>query len=241
MRENTKALQSQLIDAQATLTLRKEYDVLAEKITENRLLKPREEQASNLQKLREEIQDLEREKQAYEVTWHERREQFEKIVEQGTQLRRLIRDEKEEAERMEGLLGEDEGEGSAPDSRDATPLPITQTGSSSPSITRKGSPTLGNTPSQSDGMLGVEINVSRPREKSPLRNVQDAKAPMVEAEQKLAEEDTEMAEDGEVTAAPAPVEGLVAEGSTRALNDQATAREPGENGEATVRDVMDTA
>ena len=234
VRENTKLLQSQLVDAQATLALRKDYDTLAEKITLNPALKSREEQASNLQKLREEIQDLEREKEDYETTWKERREQFGKIVEQGMQLRRLIRDEKEEAERSEGLLeeaGDEEESGRA--SGDVTPLPL-QTGSSSPNQTRRESPAP-NSSQQVDGMLGVEGH-ARSRERSPLRNALVPKDPLIEAERKVAEEDTEMAEGGEVLAAPAPAEGLVAEaGQAPGSSSQAT--------EATtvLKDAMDTS
>lgn len=108
MRDNTSDLRVQLEEAQKTLALRKEYDQLAEKITSNRLLKPRAEQHSNLEKLNEEIAELERESQDYAQTWSERREQFGKIIEEGMQLRRLIRDEKEEVERREGM--EDDGE-----------------------------------------------------------------------------------------------------------------------------------
>jgi hypothetical protein len=112
VRESTADLRSQLEEAQRLLSLRKTYDELADKITSNRLLKPREDQQSNLQKLRMEISDLEKESKDYAKTWAERREQFGRIVEEGMQLRRLIRDEKEEVERREGMQeGEDNDEG----------------------------------------------------------------------------------------------------------------------------------
>jgi hypothetical protein len=112
VRESTADLRSQLEEAQRLLSLRKTYDELADKITSNRLLKPREDQQSNLQKLRTEISDLEKESKDYAKTWAERREQFGRIVEEGMQLRRLIRDEKEEVERREGMQeGEDNDEG----------------------------------------------------------------------------------------------------------------------------------
>ncbi|GFF32313.1 THO complex subunit mft1 [Aspergillus udagawae] len=115
VRENTAELRVQLEEAQRLLALRKSYDDLAEKITSNRLLKPREDQQANLQKLQAEIADLENESKEYAKTWAERREQFGRIVEEGMQLRRLIRDEKEEVERREGMQeGEDGDEGDVP-------------------------------------------------------------------------------------------------------------------------------
>ncbi|RHZ72049.1 hypothetical protein CDV55_107140 [Aspergillus turcosus] len=115
VRENTAELRVQLEEAQRLLALRKTYDELAEKITSNRLLKPREDQQANLQKLQAEIADLENESKEYAKTWAERREQFGRIVEEGMQLRRLIRDEKEEVERREGMQeGEDGEDGDVP-------------------------------------------------------------------------------------------------------------------------------
>jgi hypothetical protein len=125
-----------LEEAQRTLAIRKSYDELAEKITSNRLLRPREDQNANLEKLNVEIAELEKESKEYAQTWAERREQFGKIVEEGMQLRRLIRDEKEEVERREGMEREDgeDGEGGTqrgdasnagtprPDAGGATPL-----------------------------------------------------------------------------------------------------------------------
>jgi hypothetical protein len=116
VRDNTAQLRIQLEDVRATMEQRKKFDKLAEKITNNKLLRPREDQEANLRKLEEECKELERESQAYGETWKERREQFGRIVEEGMQLRRLIRDEKEEVERREGMDGEEEdgevGEGS---------------------------------------------------------------------------------------------------------------------------------
>jgi hypothetical protein len=116
VKDNTAQLRIQLEDVRATMEQRKKFDKLAEKITNNKLLRPREDQEANLRKLEEECRELERESQAYGETWKERREQFGRIVEEGMQLRRLIRDEKEEVERREGMDGEEEdgevGEGS---------------------------------------------------------------------------------------------------------------------------------
>lgn len=106
VRDSTAGLRVQLDVAKATLEQRKKFDKLAEKITLSKTLKSREEQAENLRKLEEECEGLEREKEAHKETWQERREQFGRIVEEGLQLRRLIRDEKEEG--MD--IGEEDGE-----------------------------------------------------------------------------------------------------------------------------------
>ncbi|KUJ18656.1 uncharacterized protein LY89DRAFT_683567 [Mollisia scopiformis] len=116
VRVSTAQLRIQLEESKKTLEQRKKFDELAEKITGNRLLRPREDQEVNLRKLEEECRELEKESLTYGETWKERREQFGKIVEEGMQLRRLIRDEKEEVERREGMDGGEEdgevGEGS---------------------------------------------------------------------------------------------------------------------------------
>ncbi|EEP75989.1 conserved hypothetical protein [Uncinocarpus reesii 1704] len=110
VKEKTGDLRKQLEEAQKTLALRKSYDELAEKITSNRLLRPREDQEANLEKLHAEIAKLETESGEYAQTWAERREQFGRIVEEGMNLRRLIRDEKEEVERREGMEEGEEGD-----------------------------------------------------------------------------------------------------------------------------------
>jgi hypothetical protein len=111
VRDSTAQLRIQLEEAKKTLEQRKKFDELAEKITNNVLLRPRKDQEINLRKLEEECKELERESMTYGETWKERREQFGRIVEEGMQLRRLIRDEKEEVERREGMDGgEEDGE-----------------------------------------------------------------------------------------------------------------------------------
>jgi hypothetical protein len=116
VRDNNAQLRLQLDEAKKTLEQRKKFDDLAEKITSKSLLRPREDQAVALRKLEEECRELEKESLTYGETWKERREQFGRIVEEGMQLRRLIRDEKEEVERREGMDGGQEdgevGEGS---------------------------------------------------------------------------------------------------------------------------------
>lgn len=121
VRENTSLLRVRLDEAQKTLAVRKTYDVLAEKITKEKALKTRDEQRVNIERLKGEIEDLERERGEASQAWVDRRECFEKVVGEGMRLRRLIRDEKDEqgSEKHEedgddedmlrpGGLGEDE-------------------------------------------------------------------------------------------------------------------------------------
>lgn len=134
VKESTVELRIQLESARQTMEQRKKFDELAEKITNNRLLRPREDQEVNLRKLEEECRELEKESQAYSETWKERREQFGRIVEEGMLLRRLIRDEKEEVERREGMDGgEEDGEVGENGSRGgATPKHSSQSGGATP-------------------------------------------------------------------------------------------------------------
>ncbi|KYK57696.1 Tho complex subunit 7/Mft1p [Drechmeria coniospora] len=123
VRANNAQLREQLDAARATLAQRKKFDELAEKITSNRLLKPREDQFANLAKLEVECRELERESETYRETWNERRDQFNRIMEEGMMLRRQIRDEKEEVDRREGMDegGEDDAEPEKDDKGDYTP------------------------------------------------------------------------------------------------------------------------
>ncbi|RDW85178.1 hypothetical protein BP6252_02768 [Coleophoma cylindrospora] len=130
VRDSTAQLRIQLQAAKNTLEQRKKFDELTEKITNNKLLRPRQDQEINLRKLEEECKDLERESMTYSETWKERREQFGRIVEEGMQLRRLIRDEKEEVERREGM-NEDDGEDNASQGGQ-TPKHSSQSGNATP-------------------------------------------------------------------------------------------------------------
>ncbi|KAI1335650.1 Tho complex subunit 7-domain-containing protein [Xylariaceae sp. FL0016] len=116
VKESNAALKTQLDGARATLAQRKTFDELADRITSNRMLRTRAEQEVNLAKLAEECEELRRESEAYGTTWRERREQFERLVDEGKRLRALIRDEKEEAERKEGMDSDAE-DGEAGDSQ----------------------------------------------------------------------------------------------------------------------------
>lgn len=123
VRTNNGQLREQLESARATLAQRKKFDELAEKITSNRLLRPREDQIANLEKLEEECKELEKESETYKETWKERREQFNRIMEEGMMLRRQIRDEKEEVDRREGMVEEGEDE-AAGETDGQTPRPV---------------------------------------------------------------------------------------------------------------------
>ena len=225
MRDNTADLRIQLEEAQRTLALRKEYDVLAEKITSNRLLKPREEQHMNLEKLNAEIADLERESQEYATIWNRRREQFDKIVDQTTEMQRQIKDEKEEVERREGMEEDDEEQrGSV--SGNATPRP-SEVGGTTP---------LHNVEKDHDAGTPGGLTVSGPhttRGRSPLRESNtgtqgdDKKMPDLEEQDEEMEEDGEVSAEAEGTNADAP-EDLVAE-----------EKEEGEEDERQAGDQMD--
>ncbi|KAJ5791312.1 uncharacterized protein N7518_008323 [Penicillium psychrosexuale] len=189
VRESTADLRTQLEEAQRLLSLRKTYDELTDKITSNRLLKPREDQSANLQKLRLEIADLEKESKDYAMTWAERREQFGRIVDEGMQLRRLIRDEKEEVERREGMQeGEDGDDGD-----------VTSKGKASSGNTPPGPENDAMTPSQhgqDDAGRPSGLQVQKPGAAgaaSPLRQVTTAQSDG-------AREDTNMLDEGEISA-----------------------------------------
>lgn len=140
VRDSTARLRVQLDRAQKTLAVRKTYDGLAEKITGNKALKPRDEQGLNLDKLRAEIEELERESRDHDSAWSERREQFSRIADEGLRLRRLIRDEKDEVAaqpegedllELERLTGGRSNLGTpGPEDGGLTPMHHTQGGSS---------------------------------------------------------------------------------------------------------------
>lgn len=98
VRDNISTLRSQLERAQQTLAVRKTYDVLADKITKNPNLKPRDEQHVNIEKLKSEIEELQRESQELSQTWVDRRAQFGRVVDESQRLRRQIHNEKEPGE-----------------------------------------------------------------------------------------------------------------------------------------------
>ena len=149
VRDTIEELRVKLVDAKETLAVRKIYDELTEKITSSKMLKPRDEQKQAHERLDEEIADLEREVQSAKNTWEERRLQFGRIEEEAREMLRMIKDEKEEAERKEGMMkdGDEDGEGEGSTSRgDAshvgtprpdggmTPIHVGQSGEGSQSL-----------------------------------------------------------------------------------------------------------
>ncbi|KAI1485487.1 Tho complex subunit 7-domain-containing protein [Biscogniauxia mediterranea] len=142
VREGNARLRGQLEGARATLAQRRKFDELADRITGNRMLRTRAEQDVNLAKLAEECEELQRESETYGATWRDRREQFERLVDEGKRLRALIRDEKEEVERREGMDSDAEdgeagpnnggGGGSGGTGAGATPKPGTLSGNATP-------------------------------------------------------------------------------------------------------------
>ena len=210
VRYNTAELRVQLEEAQKTLALRKTYDELAEKITNNRLLRPREDQHANLEKLNTEIAELEQESRDYAQTWAERRQQFGRIIDEGMHLRRLIRDEKEEVERREGMEEREDG-----DEGESVLQRGRSSGFNTPRHDAGGATPMHSTHeigSLMPGNLTVDGSMT-PRGKSPLRTSQIAPQPDEQEPQTV--EDINMAEDGEVSAGveavAAPAEGLVAD------------------------------
>jgi Tho complex subunit 7 len=200
-------LRTTLSDAQAVLAQRKTYDALSEKITSNRLLRPREDQEEQLKRLETEIEDLERESQEYKVTWSDRRAQFGRIVEEGMNLRALIRDEKEEVERREGMADAEaeaeDGEVAASASNPGTPAHLSESG-------------------ETAGEGGLTVNKTRPsssREPSPLRVGSRApsqtRTPLAA---KAMAEDTAMVDDDEEEEGAIPEDGEEVEVAADAMD-----------------------
>ncbi|KAF2818361.1 hypothetical protein CC86DRAFT_337237 [Ophiobolus disseminans] len=119
VRDTIEELRVTLVEAKETLAVRKTYDELTEKITSSKMLKPRDEQALAHAKLDEEIAELEHEVQSARDTWSERRTQFGRIEDATREMLRMIKDEKEEAERKEGMMkeGDEDGDGDGSVSR----------------------------------------------------------------------------------------------------------------------------
>ncbi|KAF1945851.1 hypothetical protein EJ02DRAFT_431355 [Clathrospora elynae] len=149
VRNTIEELRVHLVDAKETLAVRKMYDELAEKITSSKMLKPRDEQAVAHAKLDEEIWDLKHEVQSAKDTWSERRTQFGRIEDEARGMLRMIKDEKEEAERKEGMMkdGDEDGEREGSTSRGdvshvgtprpdggMTPIHVSQSGEGSSSL-----------------------------------------------------------------------------------------------------------
>lgn len=131
VRDNTAQLRVQLSAAQETRAQRLAWDALANDIHENKSLQERPKALASIDKLEEECRQLEAESETYAVTWRERREQFSRIMDESMRLRRLIRDEKEEVERREGM--DEDGSGEAEAAADGhTPRPGSASGNATP-------------------------------------------------------------------------------------------------------------
>ena len=241
VRESTAQLRIQLEESRATLDQRKKFDKLAEKITNNKLLRPREDQEINLKKLEEECKELERESRAYGETWKERREQFGRIVEEGMQLRRLIRDEKEEVERREGMDGgEEDGEVGEGSRGGQTPKHSSASGGATPrpDSQRPNSPDGGLKPRpMASGSLSRSGSRSNSRAASPAvserrRDEAEGDDSMMADAEKVAESD--MGPDTPMAEAETQIEGE----TPRVTIDEPTDEAGPEEGEA--EDKMDT-
>jgi hypothetical protein len=129
-------LRSDLETAQSNLAQRKEYDVLADSITSNRLLRPREDQKLAIAKLNEEIAELERTRDEHIKTWVDRKEQFARLHSQAQEFRRVIRDEvaapvEETGEGDDAEMGD--GDDDAKESRRDGLVPMIMAPSNAPS------------------------------------------------------------------------------------------------------------
>ncbi|KAJ9134828.1 hypothetical protein NKR19_g8519 [Coniochaeta hoffmannii] len=87
VQDNMPLLRQRLQVSRGTLRQRNRLDELAEKITNNQVLKPRADQVACLEVLDEECKQLEREKEEYNQMWRARRKQFELIMEESMKLR----------------------------------------------------------------------------------------------------------------------------------------------------------
>ncbi|KAF3762371.1 hypothetical protein M406DRAFT_240368, partial [Cryphonectria parasitica EP155] len=133
VRDSTTQLRLQLAAAQETRARRQAWDGLARAILENKALQERPKAAAGIDKLEEECRQLEAESETYAATWRERREQFSRIMDESMRLRRLIRDEKEEVERREGMDEDGEGAGEGDAGAEAhTPRPGSASGNATP-------------------------------------------------------------------------------------------------------------
>lgn len=129
VRESTAALRVQLAAAQETRARRQAWDGQARAILDNKSLQERPKAIAGIAKLEEECRQLEAESETYAATWRERKEQFSRIMDESMRLRRLIRDEKEEVERREGMDEDEDGSG---EGDGHTPRPGSASGNATP-------------------------------------------------------------------------------------------------------------
>ncbi|KAI4598419.1 hypothetical protein KJ359_002829 [Pestalotiopsis sp. 9143b] len=253
VRRSNGDLRAQLDEARATLAQRKKFDELADRITGNRMLRPREEQAANIDKLTEECEELQRESETYAGTWRERKEQFDKLVDEGVNLRRMIRDEQEEVERREGMDEGDAGDEDGAASAD-TPAKGSQSGNATPAPRSEGGTTpmrpgssSGRTPAPEDGSNATGDGSLKPKpepsgtfssapSQAPTPRVDSPAAGTPAAESQAAKDEPEDGEDVEMSeSAQAVADTPMAEETRDAPTPQITVDAP-----AGSEDKMDT-
>ncbi|WPH04879.1 Hypothetical protein R9X50_00777600 [Acrodontium crateriforme] len=126
VRDNTVELHAHLAEAARVRELRKGYDELASKILNDRNLKSRDDSLAEIEKLEKEIEDLQQESGEFEGTWINRREQFDRVVEEGRLMMNLIKGIKDdpegdtEADKDENMEDDDD-DGKAETSATGTP------------------------------------------------------------------------------------------------------------------------
>ncbi|KAK9364939.1 hypothetical protein V1509DRAFT_667600 [Lipomyces kononenkoae] len=105
----TYDLERELSDARILRSQLEEYDKFTRKMATDRL-RTRAETTKALQRLEEDIKELELQKEEYAMVWTARREQFAEIVSALQGMQKQIREEKEEQDRREGMDETEEGE-----------------------------------------------------------------------------------------------------------------------------------
>ena len=115
IRANTSALRTRLADARSQLATRKTYDALAEKVlwVDGRVggvrAKTREDLGRESEKLRNEIEELEREGVELKSQWADRKEALDGVISEAGRLKRVVRGEPEHVEEEKG--GDEDGDG----------------------------------------------------------------------------------------------------------------------------------
>lgn len=127
VKDNTTELRAQLAEAQRVLDLRKGYDRLAAKLINPDKLKPRDQTKDDIAKTEKEIEDLQQENADFEGTWITRREAFDRVVNEGQAMIRVIKGIKEPEEEKDDPLDGSGEEGAKDTSRVGTPAPDSST------------------------------------------------------------------------------------------------------------------
>jgi hypothetical protein len=131
IKRNTTELRQQLEGSRQTMEQRKEWDELADKILNNKMLKSREEQAQMQEKLNREIAEQEQEMEEYARMIAVRRQQMDVIGKELKVMTGVLHPDQDEPDSQEGTEGEGaETRGATsqvntprPDMGDATPMP----------------------------------------------------------------------------------------------------------------------